>query len=280
MIRGIDVSAHQGTIDWKKVKLSGIDFAIIRMGYGSDINSQDDIRVIENCRGAERVGIKYGLYLYSYALTDEDVESEADHMIRIAKMVNPELGCFFDMEDADRYKQRNGINVYHSKAKLTRFCQTWLKKVAKAGFKVGTYANYDYLTRVLDLELLRDNGMIWLAHWGISKPSIECDYWQYTDKGTVSGINYRVDMNYGYMTENEPKKTPNKKDETKVEYYPAYTGKSGSIVDALKTLSLPFTKAARAKMAKANGIEGYTGTAEQNIKMLELLKAGKLIKGE
>lgn len=280
MIRGIDVSAHQGLINWKQVRLDGIDFAIIRMGYGSDIESQDDIRVIENCRGAERVGIKYGLYLYSYALTDEDVESEAEHMIRVAKQVNPELGCFFDMEDADRYKQRHGLNPYQQGVTLTRFCLNWLDNVKKAGYKVGTYANYDYFKRVLDYDAIKDNGMVWLAHWGIDKPSLKCDYWQYTDKGNISGINYHTDMNYSYMDEIELKKSDPKKEEPKLEYYPAYTGKSGSIVDALKTLSLPFTKAARAKMAKANGIEGYTGTAEQNIKMLELLKSGKLIKGE
>ena len=80
--KGIDVSYHNGTIDWKKVKQSEVEFAIIRCGYGTDDKSQDDKKWEENVKGCTDNNIPYGVYLYSYADTVEKASSEADHTIR------------------------------------------------------------------------------------------------------------------------------------------------------------------------------------------------------
>lgn len=271
MIKGIDVSAHNGVIDWDKVVNSGIGFAIIRIGIGSDMKSQDDKQALANIKACEERGIPWGVYIYSYALTLAEVASEAAHTIRMIKGFNPPLGVWFDMEDADKYKAKSGMNVYKSKALLTEFCVSFMKQLKAAGYKnVGVYANYDYFKNVLDINQIKAVGKIWLAHWGISKPSMPCELWQYASDGTVPGIKGRVDMNYYYGTEIESAPV------VKKEYYPKF---DTTLIGALNHLGIDSSFAHRKKIAEANKIAtNYTGTALQNTKMLDLLKAGKLIK--
>ena len=109
MFKGIDVSAHQGRIDWEKVKNSGIQFAILRLGIGSDIASQDDAYFAANVQGCESVGLPWGAYLYSYALNLEDAKSEVQHALRLLNGKRPEYPVFFDMEDADGYKAKHDV---------------------------------------------------------------------------------------------------------------------------------------------------------------------------
>lgn len=199
MRKGIDVSSNNGKIDWEKAKADGIEFAIIRMGYGSDFAKQDDQTVLQNASECDRIGIPYGLYLYSYALNESSAHSEAQHMIRIANQVKATLGYFYDMEDADNYKEKHDFAPRQHKAELTSFCRIFMEDMKAAGFEnVGVYANYDYFKNILDLEELRKHGKIWLAHWGIENPSIECSIWQYTSKGNVNGISGNADMNIIY----------------------------------------------------------------------------------
>ena len=87
--RGIDVSEHNGKIDWEKVKSSGIDFAIIRCGYGMDLPKQDDKYWQYNVTECERLGIPYGVYIYSYADSTDRAASEADHVLRLLKGHTP-----------------------------------------------------------------------------------------------------------------------------------------------------------------------------------------------
>lgn len=191
---GIDVSSHQGTIDWDAVKADGIEFAIIRVGFGSDEGDQDDKQAINNMLGCERVGLPYAVYLYSYALEDHQVLSEASHVLRMIDGHKPQLGVWFDMEDADGYKERNGMNVFESRQLLTDFCKTFCNIINATGNKAGIYANMNYFSNVLYLDQLLDYDK-WLAIWGPSKcPDGDWKVWQYTSDGTVSGIGGRVDM--------------------------------------------------------------------------------------
>lgn len=265
MLNGIDVSEHQGIIDWNKAK-DYAQFVMIRVGVGSDIASQDDSQAIRNMKECDRLGIPYGLYLYSYALNEKSEHSESQHMIRIAKQGNPTLGCYLDMEDADGYKARHNFAPQKHGKELTNFCLIFMEDMKKAGYdNVGVYANKDYFTTILDLNKIRANGKIWLAHWGVSKPSIKCDIWQYSSKGKVAGIKGDVDMNYGYF---EPISKP-------TEYYdkPEIT-----LIEALNDIGVTSTYEFRKKIAIANGISDYKGTKEQNMTLLALLNSGKLIK--
>ena len=194
-LTGIDVSSHQGRISWAEVKNAGIDFAIIRCGYGQDISSQDDYMFIRNVLECERLGIPYGVYLYSYALTESDAYSEANHALRLIKGHNPTLGVWIDIEDADGYKQKYGMP---SNETLTNIASIFCDSLNENGYKTGIYASYSWLINQLSSPKL-DKYDKWVAQWNDS-----CSYdkkyimWQYTSKGKVDGIMTNVDMDIYY----------------------------------------------------------------------------------
>ena len=195
-IMGIDVSAHNGKIDWEKVKKEGINFVIIRCGFGQDRESQDDKYFEYNISECERLGIPYGVYLYSYALDENSAISEAEHVLRLIEGHNPEYGIWLDMEDADGYKQENGMP---SNETLINICVTFVEKIKEKGYKdVGIYASLYWWNNQLNNPKL-DMYDKWIAQWNDS-----CTYkkdfvmWQYTSQGRVDGINTNVDMNRYY----------------------------------------------------------------------------------
>ncbi len=195
MFKGIDVSAHQGRIDWEKVKNSGIQFAILRLGIGSDIASQDDACFEVNVQGCEGVGLPWGAYLYSYALNLEDAKSEVQHALRLLNDKRPEYPVFFDMEDADGYKAKHGMP---SNQGLVDICKTFLIGIEDAGYYASLYASLSWLNNQLNSSEL-DRFDKWVAQWNTS-----CAYkkpygiWQYTNSGKVEGISGNVDMNIAY----------------------------------------------------------------------------------
>lgn len=188
---GIDVSSYQGDIDWQKVKEDGIEFAIIRIGYGNDLVYQDDSKAIRNMDMCELYNIPYGVYLYSYALNYDDVDSEISHTLRMLEGRNPSMGVYFDMEDADGYK---GINGMPSNEDLCNFCIKYIEGVNAAGYTGGTYASADWFNNKLTNPMI-DKYNIWLAWW-TNTPDFDRDFvmWQYTSKGKVDGISGYVDM--------------------------------------------------------------------------------------
>lgn len=196
---GIDVSNHNGVIDWAKAKANGVEFAIIRIGWGDDYKNQDDPNAEYNMQQCERFGIPYGVYIYSYALSTAEVDSEIAHTIRMIKGHNPTLGIWFDMEDADAYKARHNFNPYTHGKQLTDFCVRYVNGMKARGYSdVGVYANPDYFINVLDYNKINNAGMIWLAFWG-SRPEqygFGFDMWQYSATGTVNGLKGHFDMNY------------------------------------------------------------------------------------
>ena len=112
--QGIDVSYRQGDIDWEKVKNSGqVDFAIIRCGFGMNETKQDDSKWKYNSSECERLGIPYGVYLYSYADTVAKAKSEANHVIRLIKGKKLSYQIFYDMEEKTVL---NSTNMTRTKA--------------------------------------------------------------------------------------------------------------------------------------------------------------------
>ena len=188
--RGIDVSHHQGVINWDAVKAAGIEFAVIRCGYGIDQVDQDDAQWNRNVAECERLGIPYGVYFYSYAVTSEMAVQEGMHAVRLLKGHKPQLPVFFDMEE-----NRQLVVGNDGLAEIARiFCDI----VSNAGYKVGVYANLSWWNNYLTSPIF-ENWYRWVAEWHQS-----CHYngryemWQYTNSGSVNGINGRVDMNYWY----------------------------------------------------------------------------------
>lgn len=232
--KGIDVSNSNGKIDWDKVKNSGIEAAIIRVGWGSDDKRQDDPLAERNMNECERLGIPYGVYLYSYALNAAGGNSEATHAIRVIGRHKPVLGVYIDMEDADHYKKKKGIDVYKERRMITDICKNFCEAVKKAGFKPGVYASRDYWKNVLYESELRQY-LVWLAHWGISKPSMECDIWQYASNGKVDGNGIaNMDMDIVYMDSPEVKPVKKTNEEIALE---VVDGKWGNGADRKNRLN-------------------------------------------
>lgn len=196
-VQGIDVSSHQPNIDFDKVikDNDNIQFVMFRMGFGGDIKSQDDSQFERNVREAERVGLEWGAYLYSYALNLEDAKSEVEHAKRLLKGKNPNLPIGFDMEDADGYKAKHGMP---SNEMLVDICELFLSEMEKEGYYVELYASKSWLEEKLKSPKL-DRFDKWLAQWNKSdtydKPH---GMWQLSDSGEVDGIKGRVDMDVAY----------------------------------------------------------------------------------
>ena len=195
-MKGIDVSNNQGNIDWNKVKADGIEFAIIRLGWGGNAINQDDPKFNQYVSECEKIGLPWGAYIYSYALTLDAVDNEIEHSLRVLKGKKPTLGVWFDMEDADHYKQKHGINVYQSRRLITDMCKKYVEAMKKNGYDAGVYASSDYFKNVIYKDEL--SCPIWLALWGPSQPNMPCRIWQYTSKGAVNGIKGNVDMDTLY----------------------------------------------------------------------------------
>ena len=190
--KGIDVSRWQGKIDWAKVQNDGIDFAIIRLGWGSDDPDQDDSKLKYNVQQCEKYGIPYGFYLYSYANTSTKNEREIKHVLRLLKGTHPTYPVYYDIED----KHTNGTV---SPATLRSYCVNFCKKVKAAGYIPGVYASLSWWNSKLSTSAL-DPYERWVAQWN----STGCTYkrswylWQCADDYHVSGISGRVDLNFAY----------------------------------------------------------------------------------
>ena len=197
---GIDVSKHNGEIDWDAVKADGIKFAIIRVGYGNDDTDQDDVWAVRNMQECERVGIPYGVYLYSYAVNEDEANSEANHILRMLQGFNPVLGVYIDIEDTEYYNKYD-IDPYSSEGRelITRIAVTVMDRVSRAGYTAGVYANWNYFQNVLiQSEIQAYKWLAWYKEDTSEVPEGDWIMWQYTSTGHVNGIEGNVDMNFWY----------------------------------------------------------------------------------
>lgn len=201
ILKGIDVSAHQDAINWTSVKAAGVQFAILRLGYGDNDTNQDDSRFAENVAGCEANGIPWGAYIYSYALNTNEANSEADHCLRLLNGKKPTFPICFDMEDADGYKSRHGGIT---KETAVAICETFLDKMQNNGYYVSLYASLSWLDGILNDSRL-DRFDKWVAQWN-DKCEYEKPYgiWQYggsvnyLEPATVDGISTNVDKDFAY----------------------------------------------------------------------------------
>lgn len=186
---GIDVSTWNGKIDWNAVKRSGVKFALLRLGYGSNITSQDDNTFEYNYTHARAAGIPVGAYLYSYAANAAMAKSEAQHCIRVLKGKKLQLPVYIDFEEDSL------AGVAYTVA------QTWIAEMKKAGYTPGIYTTSHWFRNYVG----EHNVSKWIAYWGnddgtlCSRPA-GSDIHQYTSKGRINGINGDVDLNYMYNT--------------------------------------------------------------------------------
>ena len=184
MMYGIDVSKHQGVIDWGKVKT---DFAILRAGFGR-YASQKDPQFERNYAGAKAAGIPVGVYWYSYAKSAEEAHEEAKACLQVLRGKQFEFPIYFDIEDSTQGNL--------SKAVLTAMCEAFCDTLEKAGYFAGVYASTYWFTSKLDHARLASKYTIWLADYrACYNKTLKRDMHQYTSNGHVDGISGRVDRN-------------------------------------------------------------------------------------
>ena len=189
--QGIDVSKHQGYIDWQQVKNAGIDFAIIRCGYGRNTTSQDDVRWEYNVSSCESLGIPYGVYLYSHADTTSEIDGEVQHVLRLLKGHKPTLPVYIDIEENKQFALGGAV--------LSGFAERFCSQIKKAGYKSGLYTSTSHWNAYFGAFAELPSYYHWVAQYNTS-----CTYsgryetWQYSNTGRVSGISGNVDRDIWY----------------------------------------------------------------------------------
>ena len=200
-VLGIDVSFWQGDIDWQKVKETGIEFAMIRTAWrGSEegILDTDDFAQI-NYEGAIKAGIKVGVYMFSQAICVEEAIEEANYLLNIIKDWTVEMPVVFDWEFISEESRTGKVTARTLTDCAKAFCDT----VAKAGFEPMIYFGFNLSRNMLYLAELTDY-KFWLAQYNtVLNYPYKIDMWQYTETGTVPGIQGKVDINLYFPWEED-----------------------------------------------------------------------------
>ena len=197
-LTGIDVSWAQGdTIDWAKVKSSGIDFAMIRSSRGrisDDYPMTSDTYFHENMKGAMQNGIPAGVYHYCYAETVEEARDEAKFVLSLISGYEISYPVVFDIED--QWYVKKG----YSRQTLTAMTEAFCEEIANAGYLPVVYSYASFFNSYLDMTAL-SKYPVWVAHVDTDKPAYSGTYfmWQYSWKGSISGIDGDVDMDHCYV---------------------------------------------------------------------------------
>lgn len=191
---GIDVSSFQREIEWDKVKADGIDFAMIRCGYRGAVqgNLLEDTAFKENITNALANDIEVGVYFYSTAINEIELEEEINFVLKTIKDYNITFPVVYDME---LYSSHEGGRVATlSKEDKTKFANLFCKAMKDAGYKPMVYGNKNWLEQQIDLEQISYD--LWYAAY-IEKPDLNHHFsmWQYTNNGHVDGITTNVDLN-------------------------------------------------------------------------------------
>ncbi|MDE6055937.1 MAG: Lyzozyme M1 (1,4-beta-N-acetylmuramidase), partial [Lachnospiraceae bacterium] len=193
---GIDVSRHNGTIDWNAVKASGVDYVIIRCGYrGSSTGALiEDQNFKTNIKGATAAGLKVGVYVFSQAVNEVEAVKEASLAVSLVKGYNLTYPIFIDTEASGGRADK--IDKATRTAVVNAFCQT----VSSAGYQPGIYASKTWFEDKLNMGAV-GSSRIWLAQYSAAPTYTgrKYDMLQYSSKGKISGISTAVDLNYSYL---------------------------------------------------------------------------------
>ena len=202
---GIDVAAHQETIDWKKVKEAGVEFAYIRLGYRGATEGvlHTDLEFENNYKGAIENGIKVGIYWYSQPINEKEAYAEARYVINELNGRHIDLPIAYDFEET--YFSDGTISRMHdmSKQDRTNMALTFCEELNRNGYDTIIYTNLDWIRNYYDMDKLKKYP-IWLALYS-NTPSNDYPFimWQYTDTGTIDGIDHFVDLDIMFIRKND-----------------------------------------------------------------------------
>lgn len=196
-VLGIDVSKWQGEIDWNKVRDAGVEYAIIRCGYRGSVTGSlvEDPYFEQNIKGALAAGVKVGVYFFTQATNEVEAVEEASMVVSLIRDYDIAYPVFIDTEGAGGNGRADGLDVDTRTLVCSAFCRT----VENAGYEAGVYASRNWYNNRLDTAPL-EKYVIWLAEYR-SAPIYQGYYqmWQYTSKGSISGISGNVDLNISYL---------------------------------------------------------------------------------
>ena len=258
VLNGVDISAWQEKVDWKKVKKDGIDFAILRAGYGKNAG-QEDSYFATNFKNATAAGLPVGIYWYSYAKSVADVEKEARLCLQVLGSRTLDLPIFYDLEENSQLSK--------GKAFCTQLVEHFCSIIAAAGHTPGLYMSRSPLLDYIEQET-RGRYALWVAEYGSKTCKYNGDYlmWQYADNGKVAGVNGNTDMDFLYGNKNSlpgsatllGSKTYTGKPITPA---PTVTGEDGQPLEAGQDYSLTYSSNKAVGMATitAQGLGTYTG---------------------
>ena len=195
--KGIDVSKYQGEIDWQAVKADGVEYAFVRLGlrgYGSGKLVLDE-SFEDNMRGANEAGVMAGVYFFTQAVTVEEAKEEADFVIENLKDYDVPYPVVFDVEMITGSDGRaNGLSMQERTDITIAFCEA----IKAAGYTPMVYGNVKCFTKMLDMTRLEDYDKWYAFYDDYMYFPYEVSVWQYTEKGSVDGIEGKVDMNISY----------------------------------------------------------------------------------
>lgn len=275
----LDISHHNGIVDFEKIK-NKVQGVIIRCGYGKNIVSQDDKMFNYNVEKCIEYNIPFGVYLYSYAVTENDAKSEAEHVERLLQPYKTKLSfpVYYDVEE------ENKMEYAVQNAKI--FCE-YLQNL---GYFVGVYANEYHWKKYLKNEL--NAYTKWVAKYSDDAPIIGStfDMWQYTDRTKIDGVNGLCDMSECYFDftqiinaeindsdgckcdcKNCLNDCRNATLQTTLPSLKSYCGTS--IVDALESVGYKSDFTTRKTLYFKSGFsDTYIGTAKQNLNLLNALR--------
>lgn len=191
MFKGIDISYAQNNVDFTKIKASGIDFAIVRAGYGREITQKDKMFESHYSK-AKAAGLAVGCYWYSYAVSADEARKEAQVCLQTIKGKQFEYPIYFDIEESKQ--------SVLGKAAVTGIVRAFCEAVESAGYFTGIYSYASFLKNAVSEDVLK-RYTVWVAHTGVDKPNYNLPYgvWQYSHTGSVNGCNGDIDCNYAYQ---------------------------------------------------------------------------------
>lgn len=201
-LAGIDVSSHQGVIDWPEVAGDGISFAIIQAGYRgySDGMCSEDEQFRANLSGAKAAGLEAGVYFFSQAVNEEEAREEAAYVLGLLDGETLELPVYYDWERVESAPARTDeVDGDTVTACARAFCET----IEAGEYEAGVYFNQNYVYTLVDLAQLLDYPL-WMAQYQ-TVPDFFYHFtcWQYTDSGTVAGITGPVDLDIRFLEKTE-----------------------------------------------------------------------------
>lgn len=190
MTKGIDLSKHNGSVDFQKVKAAGVQFAILRAGYGK-LASQKDAKFEEFYAQAREAGLPVGAYWYSYAMSEEEARQEAAACMTVLAGKQLAYPVYFDVEEESQ--------LALGRAKVSAIVKAFCTALEAKDYWAGVYMSASPATSLLDDEC-KGRFAMWVAHYGVTKPAYTGAYgmWQYSSTGKVNGIAGSVDLDECY----------------------------------------------------------------------------------